>query len=133
MNIKESYNGYWISSDWMYLDTFDSHIDKKITFDEFTRDFYFYDYENKEWLGNNPFAKSECDCFWLENEKAMVEICVFTRDSGTDITIHKAIKDVYETSNELIKDLMDLDTLYNNIIKAFSKYIQELDEEEKDD
>lgn len=123
--------GYLVTR--MYLDTFNSHIDKKITFDEFTRDFYFYDYENKEWLGNNPFTKSECDRFWLENEKAMVEICVFTRDSSTDITIHKAIiKDVYETSNDLIKDLMDLDILYQNIIKAFSKYIQELDEEEEE-
>ena len=61
MNIKESYNGYWIFSDWMYLDTFDSHIDKKITFDEFTRDFYFYDYENKEWLKQEIMEK--CSSF----------------------------------------------------------------------
>lgn len=126
MNIKESYNGYWISSDWMYLDTFKSHLNKKITFDDFTRDFWFTEYDNREWLGNNPFTKSECNRFWLENEKAMVEICVFTRDRSTDFIIHKVVTETYDTANELIKDLMDLDILYNNIIKTFTNYIKEV-------
>lgn len=131
MNIKESYNGYWISDDWFYLDTFNSHIDKKINFDDFVKDFNFYDYDNKEWLGNNPFSKSECDRFWLENQKAMVEICIFEGDNNTtDFMIHKVITSAYDTTNELVKDIMDLDILYNNVIKAFSNYINELNKEE---
>lgn len=131
MNIKESYNGYWISDDWFYLDTFNSHIDKKINFDDFVKDFNFYDYDNKEWLGNNPFSKSECDRFWLENQKSMVEICIFERNNNaTDFMIHKVITSAYDTTNELVKDIMDLDILYNNVIKAFSNYINELNKEE---
>lgn len=126
MNIKESYNGYWISNDWLYLDTFESHINKKISFDDFVKDFHFYDYDNKEWLGNNPFSKSECDRFWLENEKAMVEICVFERNNTTDFIIYKVITDNYDNANELVKDIMELNILYDNIIKAFTNYIKEI-------
>lgn len=127
MNIKESFNGYWISKDWFYLDTIDKHVNKKISFDNFIEDFYFYDYDNKEWLGNNPFSKSECDRFWLENEKAMVEICVFERNNNTtDFMIHKVITGGYNTSNELVKDIMELNILYDKIIKAFNNYIKEI-------
>lgn len=130
MDIKQSYNGYWISADWLYLDTFNSHIDKKISFDDFVRNFYFYDYDNKEWLGNNPFSKSECDRFWLENEKAMVEICVFERnDNSTDFRIQKVVTGTYDTADELVKDIMDLNILYDNIIKAFTNYLIDLDKE----
>lgn len=128
MNIKESYNGFWISNDWFYLDIFHIHINKKISFDDFVKNFYFYDYDNKEWLGNNPFSKSECDRFWLENKKAMVEICVFERNNATDFTIHKVITSSYETTTELVKDIMDLNVLYDNIIKAFKNYINDLEE-----
>lgn len=128
MTIKESYNGFWISNDWFYLDIFRIHINKKISFDDFVKNFYFYDYDNKEWLGNNPFSKSECDRFWLENEKAMVEICVFERNNATDFTIHKVITSSYETTTELVKDIMDLNVLYDNIIKAFKNYINDLEE-----
>ena len=47
MNIKESYGGYWIQEDYMYLDEVESTIYKHITFDEFARDFIFYDYDEK--------------------------------------------------------------------------------------
>lgn len=127
MNIKESFNGYWISKEWFYLDTIDKHVNKKISFDDFVKDFYFYDYDNKEWLGNNPFSKSECDRFWLENEKAMVEICVFERNNNTtDFIIHKVITGSYDNANELVKDIMDLNILYDNIIKTFTNYIKEI-------
>lgn len=127
MNIKESFNGYWISKDWFYLDTIDKHVNKKISFDNFIEDFYFYDYDNKEWLGNNPFSKSECVRFWLDNEKAMVEICVFERNNNTtDFMIHKVITSSYNTSNELVKDIMELNILYDKIIKAFNNYIKEI-------
>lgn len=105
---------------------FKSHINKKISFDDFVKDFYFYDYDNKEWLGNNLFSKSECDRYWLENEKAMVEICVFERNNSTDFMIHKVITSSYDNANELVKDIMDLNILYDNIIKTFTKYIKEI-------
>lgn len=131
MNIKESYNGYWISSDWLYLDTFDSYINKKISFNDFTENFWLNSYDNIEWLGNNPFSKSKCDRFWLENQKAMVEICVFEKNNNTThFMIHKVITNSYENTNELVKDIMDLNVLYDNVIKAFANYIKELNEEE---
>ena len=131
MNIKESYNGYWISSDWLYLDTFDSYINKKISFNDFTKNFRINSYDNIEWLGNNPFSKSQCDRFWLENQKAMVEICVFERNNNTThFIIHKVITNSYENTNELVKDIMDLNVLYDNVIKAFANCVKELNEEE---
>ena len=48
----------------------------------------------------------------------------------TDFMIHKVITRAYDTTNELVKDIMDLDILYNNVIKAFSNYINELNKEE---
>lgn len=131
MNIKESYNGYWISSDWLYLDTFDSYINKKISFNDFTKNFWLNSYDNIEWLGNNPFSESKCDRFWLEKQKAMVEICVFEKNNNTThFKIHKVITNSYENTNELVKDIMDLNVLYDNVIKAFANYIKELNEEE---
>lgn len=131
MNIKESYNGYWISNDWLYLDTFDSYINKKISFNDFTKNFWLNSYDNIEWLGNNPFSESKCDRFWLENQKAMVEICVFEKNNNTThFMIHKVITNSYENTNELVKDIMDLNVLYDNVIKAFANYIKELNEEE---
>lgn len=131
LKIKQSENGYWISENWTYLDTYKATIYKRITFDEFDKGFWFRDYEEREWLGNNPFSKSECQRYWLENEKMFVEICVFEREE-TEFMIHKVITDKYENAKDLIKDLLDLDELYNSIIKTFEEYIDEIKLEEAD-
>ena len=131
LKIKQSENGYWISKNWNYLDTYEATINKRITFDKFDKDFWFRDYEEREWLGNNPFSKSGCQRYWLENEKMFVEICVFEREE-TEFIIHKVITDKYENAKDLIKDLLDLDELYNSIIKTFEEYIDEIKLEEAD-
>lgn len=118
MNIKESYNGYFVASEWHYLDTYENTINKRFDFDYFTKEFNLYAYENREWLGNNPFAESTCDRYWLENEKSFVEIHIDNMVDETIITVHKVITDKYENSKELIKDLLDLDELYRNIIDS---------------
>ena len=48
LKIKQSENGYWISENWTYLDTYKATIYKRITFDEFDKDFWFRDYEERE-------------------------------------------------------------------------------------
>lgn len=118
LNIKESYNGYWISKEYHYLDTYNNEVNKSFDFDYFTKEFNFYAYENREWLGNNPFTKSTCDRYWLENEKSFVEIHISNWKDKTNITVHKVITDKYENSKELMKDLLDLDELYRNIIDS---------------
>ena len=133
MNIKESYGGYWIKEDYMYLDEVESTIYKHITFDEFARDFRFYDYDEKEWLGNNPFSKSEVIRYWLENKKSFVEIHVIERADNTGFTINKVITNSYYTTNELVKDIMDLNDLYASIVDAFEDYIDELKMEDEED
>ena len=40
--------------------------------------------------------------------------------------------DEYENAKDLIKDLLDLDELYNSIIKTFEEYIDEIKLEEAD-
>ena len=133
MNIKESYGGYWIEESYMYLDEIETTIYKHITFDEFTRDFRFYDYDEREWLGNNPFCKSEVIRYWLENKKSFVEIHVIERADNTGFTINKVITDSYYTTNELVKDIMDLNDLYASIVDAFEDYIDELKMEDEED
>ena len=125
LKIKQSENGFWISEDWFYLDTFEAKINKRISFKDFDNVFKFNEYEEREWKGNNPFSKSQCQRYWLENEKMFVEICVFEREK-TEFTIHKVIKNEYENSKELIKDLLDLDELYNAIVETFKEYIEEI-------
>ena len=129
LKIKQSENGYWISDNWIYLDTFEATINKRISFDEFDKDFWFREYEEREWVGNNPFCTSTCQRYWLENEKMFVEICVFEREE-TEFIIHKVITDKYEKSKEMVRDLLDLDELYNGIIKAFEQYVEEIEFEE---
>ena len=130
LKIKQSENGYWISENWTYLDTYEAKVNKRIEFNDFDKDFWFRAYEEKEWIGNNPFSKSTCQRYWLENEKMFVEICVF-EGKETEFTIHKVITDEYENSKELIKDLLDLDELYEGIIKAFELYVDEVKIQEK--
>ena len=46
LKIKQSENGYWISENWTYLDTYKATIYKRITFDgrHFRIDLVFYNY-----------------------------------------------------------------------------------------
>ena len=131
LKIKQSENGYWISENWTYLDTYKATIYKRITFDEFDKNFWFRDCEEKEWIGNNPFSKSTCQRYWLENERMFVEICIF-EGKETEFIIHKVITDEYDNAKDLIKDLLDLDELYNSIIKTFEEYVDEIKLEEVD-
>ena len=133
MNIKESYKIYWIESGYMYLDEVETTINKHITFDEFARDFKFYDYDEREWLGNNPFCKNEVIRYWLENKKCFVEIHVIERTDNTGFTINKVITNPYYTTNELVKDIMDLNDLYASIVDAFKDYMDELKMEDEED
>jgi hypothetical protein len=131
MKIKVSENGFWISDDWLYLDTKDIDIDKVITYDEFYRNFDIPLKYDKEWKGNNPFSKSQCLRLWLENEKAMVEICVFTYQKSTKITIHKVIV-AEDNSKQLIVDLLDLEELYRDTLISFENYLNEYVYNEED-
>lgn len=122
-NIKESYGGYWIENSYMYLDEFEATIYEHITFDDFSKEFSFYDYDKKEWLGNNPFCKNEVIRYWLENKQCFIEIHVLERAEDTGFTINKVITNSYYTVNELIKDIMDLNDLYDSVVEAFKDYL----------
>lgn len=126
LNIKQSENGYWFCSEWFYLDEIETTIYKRISFKDFKDDFCFYEYEEREWKGNNPFCKSDCQRYWLENEKMFVEIYV-SEGEKTEITIHKVITNEYENSKDLMKDLLDLDELYDAIVRAFEDYVDNIE------
>ena len=126
LKIKQSEDGYWISNGWFYLDKIKTEVNTRISFKDFDNDFRFYEYEEKEWIGNNPFCKSECQRYWLENEKMFVEIYV-SEGKKTNFIIHKVIINEYENSKDLIKDLLDLDELYNAIVRAFEEYVENIE------
>ena len=126
LKIKQSESGYWFCSEWFYLDEIETTINKRISFKDFDNDFRFYEYEEKEWIGNNPFCESDCQRYWLENEKMFVEIYI-SEDEKTDITIHKVVINEYENSKDLIKDLLDLDELYDAIVRAFEEYVDNIE------
>lgn len=131
LKIKQSENGYWFCSEWFYLDEINTMINKKISFKDFDNDFRFYEYEEKEWKGNNFFCESDCQRYWLENEKMFVEIYV-SEGEKTEITIHKVITNEYENSKDLMKDLLDLDELYNAILRTFEEYVDNIEISEKE-
>jgi hypothetical protein len=54
----------------------------------------------------------------------MVEICVHTYEKETNITIHKVVTKA-ESSKELIKDLLDLEELYRDVLVSFETYLYE--------
>lgn len=126
LKIKQSENGYWFYSEWFYLDEIKTTINKRISFKDFDKEFRFYEYEEKEWIGNNPFCESDCQRYWLENEKMFVEIYI-SEGEKTSITIHKVIINEYENSKDLIKDLLDLDELYDAIVRTFEEYVDNIE------
>lgn len=126
--IKVLDNGYWISDNWFYLDTYKATISKRIDYDKFESDFWKYNYNlnwDEEYLGNNPFTKTCCKRYFLENEKMFVEICVFTSEE-TEFYIQKVITNQYDNSSDIIKDLVDLDEIYKHIVKSFEKYRRDI-------
>ena len=131
LKIKQSESGYWFNSEWFYLDEIETMIYKRISFKDFKDDFCFDEYEEREWKGNNPFCKSDCQRYWLENEKMFVEIYV-SEGEKTEITIHKVITNEYENSKDLMKDLLDLDELYNAILRTFEEYVDNIEISEKE-
>lgn len=134
MKIKVSENGYWVSSDWLYLDTYEKVIDRPILYEDFYKDFNIPFKYDRSWVGNNPFSKSECLRCWLDNEKAMVEICVLTHKEETRFIVHKVITEESE-SKQLIVDLLDLEELYRDLRIAFQAYLDDYiyGEEESED
>lgn len=126
MNIFVRETGYWYSKEWLYLDEYDYKLGKAITFEEFRREFNLPQHEI-EWGGNNPLRKSECMRFWIgeKGERYLfVEVCIFKQS----ISIHKVITDDKNemTSHQLIKDLLDLDILYRDVVNATSIAVDEL-------
>ena len=126
LKIKQSESGYWFCSEWFYLDEIKTTINKRISFKDFDNEFRFYEYEEKEWIGNNPFCESDCQRYWLENEKMFVEIHI-SEGEKTSITIHKVITNEYENAKDLMKDLLDLDELYNAIVRTFEEYVDNIE------
>lgn len=126
--IKIVKNGYWISDNWFYLDTYKSIISKEITYQEFEDDFCGYSYNldwDEEYLGNNPFTQTCCKRYFLDNEKMFVEVCVFT-GIETEFYIHKVITNNYSNSNDLVKDLMELNEIYDYLISSFENYRRDI-------
>lgn len=60
-----------------------------------------------------------------------VEIYV-SEGEKTEITIHKVITNEYENSKDLMKDLLDLDELYNAILRTFEEYVDNIEISEKE-
>ena len=125
LKIKTSHNGYWISDNWLYLDAVEFTA-PKISFRDVDRSILLYSKYETEWKGNNPFQGSICSRFWLENEKAMVEVCVFQRENDTEIIVHKILTEKYGAANEIIIDLTIIDDLYKEILKQLKESIEDL-------
>ena len=51
---------------------------------------------------------------------------------NTEITIHKVITNEYENSKDLMKDLLDLEELYNAIVRTFEEYVEDIEISEKE-
>ena len=131
LKIKTSYNGYWISDNWLYLDTVEFTA-PKISFRDVNRSICIYKKYETEWKGNSAFFEDKCSRFWLENEKAMVEVCIFEREKETEITVHKILTEKYDVANEIIIDLTIIDDLYKEILKELKENIEGLVEKVSD-
>lgn len=126
MKIYESLNGYWYAKEWFYLDEVKYECKYKFETIEHRLGMYLPSTYEKEWEGNNPFMKSECLRLWLESKKAFIEVEVFSEK----VNIVKVLTDDYHLSHELQKDLIDLDILYKDVIKAFEEFREDYEEDE---
>lgn len=117
-------NGYWYSNDCLYLDKYEYKTEKIIEFDEFKRHYNYWDLKT-EWDGNNPFTRSDCLGFWI-NDNSRVEIRIFTRKYKTEFSIYKVIdSQCYHETNKLMIDLIKLEELYRYLMKQFEEYKEE--------
>lgn len=116
-------NGYWYSNDCLYLDKYEYKTDKEISFNEFEKNYRYWDLKTN-WCGNNPFTKDECLRFWI-SDNARVEICVFNH-RPTKFSIYKVIDAKgYEENSKLMIDLIKIDELYKYLMKQFEEYKEE--------
>ncbi len=51
----------------------------------------------------------------------------YSEGEKTSITIHKVITNEYENAKDLMKDLLDLDELYNAIVRTFEEYVDNIE------
>lgn len=121
MKIDITTNGYWYDDKSLYLDEYKYETTKIINFKDFETNFYLWDYE-KNWKGNNPFTKDECLRLWI-NDYARVEIFVNEWEDKTEFNIYKVFEVThYENSNEIMIDILKIDNLYKDVLKAFEEY-----------
>lgn len=121
--IKITTNGYWYSDECLYLDEYNYETDKEITFDEFKKNYSYWNLKT-EWGGNNPLTRDDCLRFWI-NDNARVEICVFNH-RPTKFSIYKVIdSNGYKETSNLMIDLIKIEELYKYLIKQFEEYKEE--------
>lgn len=120
-NIDITTNGYWYDDKSLYLDEYEYETKEIIDFKSFKTNFHLWDYE-KNWKGNNPFTKDKCLRLWI-NDNARVEIFVNEWKDKTKFLIYKVftIKN-YGNSNEIMIDMLKIDNLYKDVLKAFVEY-----------
>lgn len=120
-NIDITTNGYWYDDKSLYLDEYEYETKEIIDFKSFKTNFHLWDYE-KNWKGNNPFTKDECLRLWI-NDNARVEIFVNEWKDKTKFLIYKVFTiENYGNSNEIMIDMLKIDNLYKDVLKAFDEY-----------
>lgn len=123
-NIDISTNGYWYDDKSLYLDEYEYETKEIIDFKSFKTNFHLWDYE-KNWKGNNPFTSDECLRLWI-NDYARVEIFVSEWKDKTKFIIYKVLTvENYKKTNDIMIDLLKIDNLYKDVLKAFDEYKDE--------
>ena len=127
-NIDITTNGYWYDNKSLYLDEYEYETAKIVNFKDFETNFHLWDYE-KNWKGNNPFTSDECLRLWI-NEYARVEIFVNEYKDKTKFIIYKVLTiENYKNTNDIMIDLLKIDNLYKDVLKAFNEYKEDLESE----
>ena len=125
-NIDITTNGYWYDNKSLYLDEYEYETTKIVNFKDFENNFHLWDYE-KNWKGNNPFTSDECLRLWI-NEYARVEIFVNEYKDKTKFIIYKVLTiENYKNTNDIMIDLLKIDNLYKDVLKAFNEYKEDLE------
>ena len=125
-NIDITTNGYWYDNKSLYLDEYEYETTKIVNFKDFETNFHLWDYE-KNWKGNNPFTSDECLRLWI-NEYARVEIFVNEYKDKTKFIIYKVLTiENYKNTNDIMIDLLKIDNLYKDVLKAFNEYKEDLE------
>ena len=123
-NIDITTNGYWCDDKSLYLDEYEYETKEIVDFKSFEFNFHLWDYE-KNWKGNNPFTSDECLRLWI-NDCARVEIFVNEWKDKTKFIIYKVLTvENYKKTNDIMIDLLKIDNLYKDVLKAFNEYKDE--------